>query len=151
MDMTKPIVLYDGVCGLCNRLVQFLLERDRRDHLRFASLQSDFAAEILVRHGADPLDLDTVYVVVHYNLPGERLLTRSDAILSLGPQLGGVWNAVAVGKAVPLPLRDWFYDLVARNRYRVFGKEDRCLIPEGRYRRKFLDGVAVDKRDSLLI
>ncbi|MEP6707065.1 MAG: DUF393 domain-containing protein [Pyrinomonadaceae bacterium] len=71
---SNPIVLYDGVCGLCNRLNQFLLKRDTHDRFRFASLQSDLAASLLKRHGADSQDLDTVYVVLGYGEPGEHLL-----------------------------------------------------------------------------
>ena len=150
--MSNPIVLYDGVCGLCNRLVQFLLKRDRRDRLRFASLQSDFAARILRRHGADAHDLDTVYVVVDHEQPGERLLSRSDAILSLGRQLGGIWSLAVLGKVLPRSLRDWLYKFVGRNRYRVFGKYDSCMLPEGRYRRKFLDtGPTSSEREQLEI
>jgi predicted DCC family thiol-disulfide oxidoreductase YuxK len=137
--MTTPIVLYDGVCGLCNRLVQFLLKRDRHDRLRFASLQSDFAAAILKRHGKDPLDLDTFYLVQDYDTANETLLARSDAILSLGPQLGGIWSLAPVGKVLPRFLRDWGYNQVARNRYRVWGKYDTCMMPDPRHRRKFLD------------
>ena len=74
-----PIVLYDGVCGLCNRFVQFILLRDRNAIFRFASLQSALAARILARHGANPTDLDTVYVVINHELPDECLLPRSDA------------------------------------------------------------------------
>lgn len=148
--MSKPIVLYDGVCGLCNRLVQFLLKRDRRDRLRFASLQSDFTASILKRHGANPHDLDTVYVVINHEEPGERLLARSDAILSLGRQLGGIWSLAVLGKVLPRFLRDGLYNLVARNRYSVFGKYDSCMMPEGRHRRKFLDTVS-SERESMEI
>jgi len=149
--MSNPIVLYDGVCGLCNRLVQFLLKRDRRDRLRFASLQSDFASTILTRHGANPHDLDTVYVVINYEEPGERLLARSDAILSLGQALGGIWSLAVVGKVLPRFLRDWLYKLVAVNRYRVFGKYDSCMMPEGRYRRKFLDMGPSAERERIEI
>ena len=142
--MPKPnalsVVLYDGVCGLCNRLNQFLLKRDRHDRFRFASLQSDFAAKLLQRHGADAIDLDTVYVVVDYGEPSERLLSRSDAILHVLQRLGGIWSLTAAGKIVPKPLRDAFYKVVATNRYRVFGKYDVCLMPEERHKRKFLDG-----------
>jgi predicted DCC family thiol-disulfide oxidoreductase YuxK len=137
--MSKPIVLYDGVCGLCNRLVQFLLKRDRQDRLRFASLQSDFSAAILKRHGANTRNLDTVYLVMDHEEPGERLLARSDAILSLGRQLGGIWSLAVVGKVLPRLIRDWMYNFVARNRYAVFGRYDSCMIPEGRHRRKFLE------------
>jgi predicted DCC family thiol-disulfide oxidoreductase YuxK len=137
--MTNPIVLYDGVCGLCNRLTQFLLKRDHRDRLRFASLQSDFAAVILERHGKNSQDLDTVYVVQDYGEANERLLGRSDAILSLGRELGGIWSVAAWAKALPRFFRDWIYNLVARNRYRVFGKYDSCMMPEAKHRGKFLD------------
>ncbi|HXD31998.1 MAG TPA: DCC1-like thiol-disulfide oxidoreductase family protein [Pyrinomonadaceae bacterium] len=140
--MSNPIVLYDGVCGLCNRLVQFLLKHDRRDRLRYASLQSDFASSILTRQGANPHDLDTVYVVVNHNQPGEKLLARSDAILALGKELGGIWSMAVAGKVLPRVVRDGMYKLVARNRYRVFGKHESCMMPEGRYRWKFLDVVA---------
>ena len=137
--MSNPIVLYDGVCGLCNRLTQFLLKRDHHDRLRFASLQSEFAAVILKRHGKDASDLDTVYVVQDYGEANERLLARSDAIICLGQELGGIWSAAVLAKALPRFLRDWLYNLVARNRYRVFGKYDSCMIPEPKHRRKFLD------------
>ena len=137
--MSKPIVLYDGVCGLCNRLTQFLLKRDHHDRLRFASLQSDFAAAILNRHGADPKDLDTVYVVKDYDAPNEKLLARSDAILHLGQQIGGVWSVAVLGEVLPQVFRDWLYQQVALRRYRVFGKSESCMMPESKYRAKFLD------------
>ena len=143
--MSNPIVLYDGVCALCNRIVQFLLKRDRRDRLRFASLQSDFAATILKRHGADASDLDTVCVVLNHEQPDERLLARSDAILSLGRELDGIWSLAVLGKVLPRALRNWLYNLVARNRYRVFGKYDSCMLPEGRHRRKFLDAPTSER------
>lgn len=138
--MQNPIVLYDGVCGLCNRMVQFLLKHDKHDRLRFASLQSDFAATVLARHGADPKDLDTVQVVEDYNEANEKLLGRSDAILRAGVELGGVWKVTAtLGKIIPRTLRDVIYRLVARNRYRVFGKYETCMLPEPKHRAKFLD------------
>ena len=139
--MTNPIVLYDGVCGLCNQLVQFLLKRDKHDQLRYASLQSDFASTILLRHGLNPKDLDTVCVVIDYNEPDEHVLTRSTAILNVVQNLGGFWKVAAIGKIIPRPIRDLFYELIARNRYRVFGKYDTCMLPEPRHRAKFLDTV----------
>ena len=137
--MSNPIILYDGVCGLCNRLNQFLLKRDERDRFRFASLQSEFAAAILTRHGADPNDLDTVYVVTDSGESGEKLLARSDAILYLLRQLGGVWQISKAGWVLPRWVRERIYNLVARNRYRVFGKSEVCMMPEPRHRHKFLD------------
>jgi predicted DCC family thiol-disulfide oxidoreductase YuxK len=136
---SNPIVLYDGVCGLCNRLVQFLLQRDTNDRFRFASLQSAFANNLLTHHGLDPHDLDTVYVVQDHGQPNERLLARSDAILFMLKQLGGLWKVAGVGHVLPRSFRDVIYKVVARNRYRVFGKHESCMLPESRHRQKFLD------------
>jgi len=138
--MADPIILYDGVCGLCNRLVQFLLKHDKQGRLRFASLQSDFAAKVLHRHGIDPKDLDTLHVIENYEQPGERVLQRSNAILRASRELGGFWSVSAVAASViPRALRDVVYRFVARNRYRVFGKYDTCMLPEPNQRSRFLD------------
>ncbi|MDQ2974345.1 MAG: DCC1-like thiol-disulfide oxidoreductase family protein [Acidobacteriota bacterium] len=137
---SNPIVLYDGVCGLCNRLTQFTLKHDTHDRFLFASLQSDLAARLLKRHGADANDLDTVYVAIDYEQPGERLLARSDAIIYIGTQLGGIWSLAKAGRLLPKVIRDALYKIVARNRYRVFGKYESCLLPEPKNRKKFLDG-----------
>jgi predicted DCC family thiol-disulfide oxidoreductase YuxK len=138
--LNQLIVFYDGVCGLCNRLVQFLLKRDTHDRLRFASLQSDFASKVLIRHEIDPKDLDTVHVVENFELPDERVFNRSDAILRASRELGGVWAIAArLGSVVPRPLRNLFYRFVATNRYRVFGKYETCMLPEPQHRAKFLD------------
>ena len=140
MDSAKPIILYDGVCGLCNRLVQFLLKHDKDGRLRFASLQSDFAVKVLGRHGLDPKDLDTVHVVVNYDQPGEQVLQRSDAVLRAGSELGGFWGtSSSIAKVVPRGLRDLVYRFVATNRYRVFGKYDTCMLPDPSQRSRFLD------------
>jgi predicted DCC family thiol-disulfide oxidoreductase YuxK len=137
---TPPILLYDGVCGLCNRSVQFILRHDRNAIFNFASLQSPIARTILARHGADPADLDTVYLVVNYNQPDEALLARSDAVADILRRLGGVWNLFgAILSLVPRPLRDWGYNLVARNRYRIFGHYDTCPLPTPETRSRFLD------------
>lgn len=132
-------MLYDGVCGLCNRLVQFILKRDAHDRFRFASLQSDFAATLLKRHGADSRDLDTFYVVIEPGQAGERVLMRSDAILHVVKMLGGIWSFARVGSILPKSIRDAMYRLVARNRYRVFGKQESCMLPAPEQRAKFID------------
>lgn len=136
---SNPIVLYDGVCGLCNRLVQFLLKRDSHDRFRFASLQSTLGQEILKRHGANPLDLDTFYVVLDYGQPSEHLLARSDGIVYALTTLGGIWKIASVGKLLPKAIRDRLYNFVARHRYQVFGKHESCMLPEPKQRAKFLD------------
>ena len=137
-DSANPVLLYDGVCGLCNRLVQFVLKRDRYAHFRFASLQSPYAGRILQRHNLAPNDLDTVYLVQE---SGGRLEARSTAVISVLRELGGFWAAIAfVLRILPKSLRDWGYQMVARRRYRVFGKYETCPLPEAKYRDRFLDG-----------
>jgi predicted DCC family thiol-disulfide oxidoreductase YuxK len=101
-------------------------------------LQSEVATRLLKQHGTDAVDLDTVYVVVDYGKPTERLLSRSDAIMHVLERLGGIWSLISVGKVLPKVIRDTFYNVVATNRYRVFGKYDVCLMPEERYKEKFL-------------
>jgi predicted DCC family thiol-disulfide oxidoreductase YuxK len=134
-----PIILYDGVCGLCNRLSQFVLARDPEGRFRFAALQGAVAGEILTRHGRDPRDLDTLYLVLAPGGPEERLLRKSDAALRILRELGGVWRLSAVLRIVPRAIRDLGYDLVARTRYRLFGRYDTCPVPDPRHRARFLD------------
>ena len=140
MSNSNPIIFYDGVCGLCNRLVQFLLKHDKHARLRFASLQSDFAEKVLRRHGFDPKDLDTLHVVENYEQANERVWQRSDAVLRAARELGSGWRVLAtLGKIIPRPLRDVAYRFVAQNRYRVFGKFDSCMLPDPSQRSRFLD------------
>jgi len=140
MTTSNPIILYDGVCGLCNRLIQFVLKRDRSDRFRFAALQSGFAASVLERHRINPQILDTVYLILNYSQPEERLASRSDAGIQILAELGGVWRGLAsIGQFLPRWFRDKTYNLIARNRYQLFGKYQTCQIPDEKYRRKFLD------------
>ncbi len=136
---SNPIVLYDGVCGLCNRAVQFLLKRDRHERLRFASLQSDFAATLLKRHGVDHQDLDTMYVVLNSGKANEALLAKSDAFLLFTKEIGGIWSIARLAKIIPRPMRNWLYDFVARHRYQVFGKYEACMLPDPRHKHKFIE------------
>ncbi len=140
LDAKHPVLLYDGVCGLCHRLVQFVLRHDRGGVFRFASLQSGLAAGILTRHGADSGDLATVYVVVNYDTPEEVLFARSDAVHYVFTQLGGVWRASAILlKLLPHALCDFAYNAIARRRYRTFGRSETCILPAPENRDRFLD------------
>jgi predicted DCC family thiol-disulfide oxidoreductase YuxK len=138
-SLPNTIVLYDGVCGLCNRAVQFLLKRDRHDRFRFASLQSDFAANLLQRHGINYTKLDTVYAVLNHGETNEKLLAKGDAFLFFAKVLGGIWSVARLGRVIPRPIRNWLYDFVAANRYRVFGKAESCMLPDAASRHKFLE------------
>ena len=137
--MGHPVLLYDGVCGLCNRLVQFIVPRDRGDAFLFAALQSDLAGTVLARHGRDAGSLDTFFVIRDFNAAGERLLERSDAALFVGKTLGRGWGFFWPMRFVPRALRDGAYRLLAWNRYRIFGRLDQCLLPSPAARHKFLD------------
>ena len=140
LDAKHPVLLYDGVCGLCNRLVQFVLRHDRVRVFRFASLQSRFAADILARQGKDARDLDSVYVVVNYDAPGEALYARSDAVRFVFIRLGGIWRALAfLLKLLPHALCDLAYNAIARRRYRIFGRSETCILPALENRDRFLD------------
>jgi len=137
---SNPILLYDGVCGLCNRAVRFVLKRDRQDRFRFAPLQSEFARNLLTRHGANPDNLDTFFMVLDCGQPTERLAARSDAALMVLRELAGVWAGFgAVLRVFPRWLRDWAYNRVARSRYRIFGQYATCPLPEQKHRHRFLD------------
>jgi len=138
--VSPTLVLYDGVCGLCDRLVHFLLSHDAAGRFRFAALQSDLARELLPRYGIDPGALDTVCVVVGWKTPAERVLVRSSAVLHAVAELGGGWGALArAGRIVPSALADLAYGLVARIRYRVFGRLDACPIPPREFVQRFVD------------
>ena len=126
----SAVILYDGVCGLCDRYVQFLLRHDRRRSFRFAPLQGAFAARALGRHGpALAPTLSTIVLVEYPETSAERVRLRSDAVLAILVGLGGGWRCLALLRMFPRPVRDAAYALVARVRHRFFGKLDACAIP----------------------
>ena len=134
------LVFYDGLCGLCDRFVQFLLPRDPNARLSFATLQGDLARTTLVPRGFDPADLDTVFVVADWKGPRERVLSRSRAVLHAASALGGVWRVLStLARIVPPPIADAVYGVIARRRYRIFGRYDACPLPRPEWRSRFLD------------
>lgn len=130
-----PIVLFDGHCNLCNRAVRFILRRDRRGEFRFASLQSEAGAAIRAEAGGSSALPDSIVLV-----EGGRVHIRSDAALRIARRLGGAWAIAWRLRVVPRPLRDWIYDRVAKNRYRLFGRREECARPTPELRTRFLDG-----------
>lgn len=130
----RHVLFYDGVCGLCDRMVQFVLRHDRGPRFDFAALQSELAARELGRFGRDPRDLDSVYVLT----ADGRLLRKARAILFTLRQLGLPWSLGAAFGVLPTALLDWLYDRVAKNRYRLFGKRESCRLPSAEERSRFL-------------
>jgi predicted DCC family thiol-disulfide oxidoreductase YuxK len=126
------VLLFDGVCTLCNGFVQFVIERDPAARFQFAALQSDAAVRLL---GVAPPPLPDSLVLIEDG----RLFTRSTAALRVARGLRFPWPLAYVFVAVPRPVRDWVYDAVARNRYRWFGRRDVCMVPTPELRSRFLN------------
>ncbi len=135
----KHILFYDGLCGLCNSTVQFVLEYDKENEFLFAPLQSDFAEKTLRERGADATNLDTVYVLTNFRTPRERLLSKSDAAVFFMANTRH-WSRPfsTILSIIPRVVRNFGYDLVARFRYRIFGKYEQCKIPSPEERAKFI-------------
>ena len=142
MTSPPPVawVLYDGVCGLCDRTVAWLLRHDRRGALRFAPLQGEIAAAVRARHPElPPLDATMVLVEAPEGA-AERVRVRSDAALAIVARLGGGWRLLAaLGRLAPPPLRDLVYRFVARRRKRWFGELAACRVPTAAERARFLE------------
>ncbi|HEX8720218.1 MAG TPA: DCC1-like thiol-disulfide oxidoreductase family protein [Pyrinomonadaceae bacterium] len=133
-----PVLLYDGVCGFCNKTVQLILDLDRRGTMRFAALQSGYGLAVVGRH-PELRGVDSVVFVEAAPGGGERVYVRSDAALRVASYLGGFWKLFLAARVVPRRLRDYFYDLFARNRYHVFGKYDACMLPPPEVRSRFFE------------
>jgi predicted DCC family thiol-disulfide oxidoreductase YuxK len=134
METTAPpIVLFDGVCNLCSGSIQFIIRRDPAGRFRFASLQSPAGQELQTRLGMDPQALDSVILV-----EGDRWYKESDAALRIARGMKGAWKLLTAFRLIPRPLRDAAYRLIARNRYRWFGKQETCWLPTPELRGRFL-------------
>lgn len=133
MALEELVVLFDGVCNLCNGTVRFAARRDPAGKLRYANLQSDYGRSALIRINYPPDALDTFIL-----LDGENFYTHSTAALRLAIHLRFPWPLVALLLGVPRPLRDAVYRLIARNRYRWFGRLDECPLPTPELESRFL-------------
>ena len=129
----KVLVLFDGVCNLCNASVQFIIQRDKHDLFRFASLQSHPARAVMQRFNIDPESLHSVIVI-----DGAKAYERSDAALHIAARLSGMWKLLSFLRILPRRLRDVVYNWIARRRYSWFGKRNECMIPTSELQSKFL-------------
>ncbi len=140
MDKATPVLLYDGVCGVCNGAVRTILRFDRHGSLRFAALDSDFARDIIARHPR-LAGLDSVVFVRDPGLPGETVSTESAALLQVADYLGGPWRLAFAARVIPGFLRDRLYAAFAAVRYRVGGRYEACPVPSPEVRGRFLDAT----------
>ncbi|MGE2836140.1 thiol-disulfide oxidoreductase DCC family protein [Mycobacterium sp. SMC-4] len=140
MSEQPPVLLYDGVCGVCNTAVRTILRFDRRGTLRFAALDSDFARDVLARH-PQLQGVDSVVYVRNPGRPDERVDIRTAALLQVAQYLGGYWRLTLAAGVIPSGLRDWMYDRFAAFRYHVGGQYDTCPIPPPEVRSRFLDSA----------
>jgi len=129
-----PILLFDGVCNLCNGVIQFLIKRDPDGRFRYAPLQSDVATELLRDCGL-PTDRIETFVMIH---DGE-CFTKSTAAIRIAMELGGIYRLAGPLKYIPRPIRDGVYDLVAATRYDIFGRKEECMVPTPDIEDRFLD------------
>ena len=134
--MTKTpdnLILFDGVCNLCSALVQFVIRHDRAANFRFTAIQSQVGKEIFQSHGLDPADLWTFVFI-----SDGRMFLRSDAAIEVVSRFGSAWKVFRIFRFVPRMVRDWIYSIVARNRYRWFGRKEVCMIPTPEMKERFL-------------
>ena len=133
MENNTPILLFDGVCNLCNGAVQFVIKNDKNKRFRFAALQSEAGIELSKKYNL-PTDRMDTFVVIKKN----KSYTRSSAALEVAKVLGGFWSLAYVFVVIPPVIRDAIYNWIANNRYRWFGKKESCMIPTPDIRERFL-------------
>ncbi len=130
----KKIILFDGVCNLCDSVVQFIIRHDKRDLFRFLPLQSDTGQALLKQLGLQEQELDSIILYE----PGKAYYYKSAAALEIAKSLGGVFSLATIFHIIPKNLRNALYDYIARNRYKWYGKKDECMVPTAEIRSKFL-------------
>lgn len=135
MNEENGIILFDGVCNFCNSSVNFIIDHDAKNYFKFAALQSEAGEKLQKEYDINPEDksLDSILLI-----EDGKLHTHSTAALRIAKHLSGVWSFLYIFIIVPKPLRNIFYKLFAKNRYRLFGKRDACRLPSPEERAKFL-------------
>ena len=130
----KKIILFDGVCNLCDATVQFLVRHDKKDLFRFVAIQSGLGQEIIRYIGIDTSKTDSILLY----MPGQAYYYKAEAALKIAKYLGGIYSLLSVLSIVPKGLSNALYDYIARNRYKWYGKKDACMVPTPQLRAKFL-------------
>jgi predicted DCC family thiol-disulfide oxidoreductase YuxK len=134
MKQSNKIILFDGVCNLCNNSVQFVIERDTDNVFKFAALQSEIGQQLAKVRGIDTAVVNSIILLE----PGVAYYTKSTAALKIAQSFGGAWQLTTVLEWIPENIRNWVYDYIAKNRYKWYGKKDACMIPTPDLKSKFL-------------
>jgi predicted DCC family thiol-disulfide oxidoreductase YuxK len=129
----KVLVVFDGVCVLCSGFARFILERDKDSAFRLTTAQSSLGQALYSHYGLDTQEFESNLV-----LADGRAHAKLDTVALAGERLGGVWRALSLLRLLPRSLADWIYDRVARNRYAVFGRTEKCMSPPPRWRDRFI-------------
>lgn len=135
LPKNKKIIVFDGICNLCDSAVQFVVKHDHRDIFRFVSIQSSLGQEIIKHIGIHDKNIDSVILYE----PGKAYYYKSDAALEIAKSLGGIFHFGTIFKIIPAGIRDTLYDYIARNRYKWCGKKEFCLLPTQDLKYKFLE------------
>ncbi len=133
MKKNHKIILFDGICNLCNASVNFVIQRDKKDVFRFVALQSEIGEKIISEFNIDPLDTDSIILI-----DKDKCYIKSTAALYITKSLSGAYPLLFGFIIVPRFFRNWVYDYVAKNRYRWYGKKESCMIPTEELKEKFL-------------
>lgn len=131
----KQLILFDGVCNLCNASIQYVIQHDKKDRFRYAPLQSTIGKQVLEKFKVDPSQTDSILLYSQEN----GLAVKSSAALKVAKHLGFPRNLLSVFLIVPAFIRNWVYDYIAANRYKWYGKKEECMIPTPELKAKFLE------------
>jgi len=131
---SKPILLFDGVCNLCNNSVQFIIRHDKKGNIRFASLQSEMGQQLLKKHGRSAEALQSLVLIEN-----DKAYTHSTGALKVARLLDGGWSLLYGFVVIPAFIRNVVYRFIGKNRYKWFGKKDHCMIPTPALKARFLD------------
>ncbi|WP_316806274.1 thiol-disulfide oxidoreductase DCC family protein [Pedobacter agri] len=134
MTVEKPVIFFDGVCNLCNASVQFAIKHDKNDVFKFTALQGNYAKTILPKFDINLERINSIILVEN-----NQLYTKSSAALRIARKLNGLWPMLYAFMIIPKFIRDWFYDIIAKNRYKWWGRQESCWVPTPELKQRFYD------------